>query len=215
MKHTAQTLMPSFHSLSNSHRILLAFTVLYMLGFGVHYARALNFEFLGYYLILIFGFVLVFKTLNRSKFPLYILWGLSLWGLLHMAGGSVPIGDTVLYGYKIYPFFVGEGQFYVLRMDQVIHAFGFGVSALVAHHLLTAHALRGGVSKVWVGIASVCIAMGLGALNEVIEFTVALTLEQNGVGDFFNMGLDLVFNLLGAIIATVGVSYISRHNSLK
>lgn len=197
-------------SLGKQHNILLAFTGLYMLGFGVHYLRALNFEFLAYYLVLVAGFVAVYTTLNRSQFPLYVLWGLSLWGLLHMAGGSVPLGDTVLYGYKIYPFFVGEGQFYILKMDQVIHAFGFGVSALVAHHLLAAHAFRADASRFWLGMTAVLVAIGLGSLNEVIEFLVLVTVEENGVGDLYNMGLDLIFNLVGAIIAVVGVQKLTK-----
>jgi putative membrane protein len=195
--------MPTLTSLTTGHRILLAFTALYMLGFGAYYARMMNFEFLAYYLILVIGFVFVYTTLERSRFPLYILWGLSLWGLLHMAGGSVPVGDTVLYGYRIYPFLTGEGQFYILKMDQVIHAFGFGVSALVAHHLLLTHAWRTEASRIWLAVAAVLIAAGLGSLNEVIEFLVLVTVEENGVGDIYNMGLDLIFNLIGAISAAV------------
>lgn len=197
-------------TLSVPHRLLLAFTGLYMLGFGIHYLSALNFEFLAYYLVLVAGFVLVYTTLDRSRFPVYVLWGLSIWGLLHMAGGSVPVGDTVLYGYKIYPFFVGDGQFYILKMDQVIHAFGFGVSALVAHHLLREHAWRRGASQFWLGVTAVLVAVGLGSLNEVIEFLVLVTVEENGVGDIYNMGLDLVFNLAGAIIATLAVMRLTR-----
>lgn len=195
--------MPRLSSLTSGQKLLLAFTMVYMVGFGLHYLRAMNVEFIAYYLVLLFGFAFVFTTLARSRFPLHILWGLSLWGLLHMAGGSVPVGDTVLYGYKIYPFLVGEGQLYVLKMDQVIHAFGFGVATLVAHHLLLAHAWRESASRVWLAVAAVLIGTGLGALNEVIEFLVVLTVEYNGVGDLYNMGLDLIFNLAGALSAAL------------
>jgi putative membrane protein len=195
--------MPSLASLTSGQRVLLAFTTLYMLGFGVHYLRSLNVEFIAYYLVLLFGFAFVFATLERSRFPLHILWGLSIWGLLHMAGGSVPVGESTLYGYKIYPFLVGEGQLYILKMDQVIHAFGFGVATLVAHHLLLTHAWRENASRVWLAVAAVLIGVGLGSLNEVIEFMVVLTVEYNGVGDLYNMGLDLIFNLAGAVIAAL------------
>jgi hypothetical protein len=196
-------IMSNLASLPTSHKVLLAFTMLYMLGFGAHYLRSVNVEFIAYYLILIAGFVFVYATLERSRFPLHILWGLSLWGLLHMAGGSVPVGDSVLYGYKIYPFLVGEGQLYILKMDQVIHAFGFGVTTLVAHHLLLTHAWRENASRAWLAVAATLIGIGLGSLNEVIEFLVVLTVEYNGVGDLYNMGLDLIFNLAGAVIAAL------------
>lgn len=197
-------------SLSAGQKTVLAFTTLYMLGFGVFYLQKLNFEFLAYYLVLVLCFALVFKTLSRSQFPLYILWGLSIWGLLHMAGGGVRVGDGVLYGLKIFPFVVGQGDFYILKMDQVIHAFGFGVAALVAHFLLARHAFRADASRLWLGVAAVLIAIGLGSLNEVIEFIVSLTVKYNGVGDLFNMGLDLIFNLAGAILAVVGVSVFGK-----
>lgn len=203
--------MPSISSLTSGQKGLLAFTVLYMFGFGLHYLGSMNVEFIAYYLVLLFGFAFVFTTLERSRFPLHILWGLSIWGLLHMAGGSVPVGDTVLYGYKIYPFLVGEGQLYVLKMDQVIHAFGFGVATLVAHHLLLTHAWRSDASRIWLAIAAVLIGTGLGAFNEFIEFLVVLTVEYNGVGDLYNMGLDLVFNLVGAIIAAFFAHRLTRH----
>lgn len=197
--------MPTLSSLTLGQKILLTFTVLYMVGFGFHYLGSMNVEFIAYYLVLLFGFVFVFTTLERSRFPLHILWGLSLWGLLHMAGGSVPVGDGVLYGYKIYPFLVGDGQLYILKMDQVIHAFGFGVATLVAHHLLLTHAWRADASRMWLAVAAVLIGVGLGSLNEVIEFLVVLTVEYNGVGDLYNMGLDLIFNLAGAVSAALFV----------
>lgn len=189
--------------LSSGEKLLLTFTVLYMVAFGISYARALNFEFLAYYAILVAAFVVIFKTLNTTRFPLYILWGLSLWGFLHMAGGSIRVGDGVFYTYKIFPLMVGAGDFYILKMDQVIHAFGFGVTALVVHHLISTKIAKAGASAWGIAVTAICVAMGLGAVNEVIEFIVFVTLPQNGVGDIFNMGLDLIFNMLGAILAIV------------
>ena len=45
----------------------------------------------------------------------------------------------------------------------------------------------------WIG------SMGLGALNEVVEFLAFVVLAQTGVGDVYNTGFDLVFNLFGAL----------------
>ena len=115
---------------------VLIFTILYIIGFGFYYAQALNYEFVGYLGVLVLGFSIIFATLPKTQFPTYILWGLSIWGLLHMAGGSVPVGDTVLYGYRIIPLYDGGGDFFILKMDQLIHAFGFGVTALLALQLL-------------------------------------------------------------------------------
>jgi len=51
-------------------------------------------------------------------------------------------------------------------------------------------------------LTAVMAAMGVGAMNEIMEFFIAITLERNGVGGYENAMLDLVFNFSGAVIAT-------------
>ena len=45
--------------------------------------------------------------------------------------------------------------------------------------------------------------MGLGALNEIIEFFAVLNLSNTNVGGYFNTGWDLVANLVGCLIASL------------
>ncbi len=45
--------------------------------------------------------------------------------------------------------------------------------------------------------------MGLGVLNELIEFSAVLVFPDTNVGGYFNTALDLVFNTLGALAAAV------------
>jgi hypothetical protein len=40
--------------------------------------------------------------------------------------------------------------------------------------------------------------MGLGALNEIVEFIAVLTLPETGVGGYVNTSLDLTANTIGA-----------------
>jgi hypothetical protein len=42
--------------------------------------------------------------------------------------------------------------------------------------------------------------MGLGALNEVVEFIAVLTLPETNVGGYINTGWDLVYNAIGATV---------------
>lgn len=46
-------------------------------------------------------------------------------------------------------------------------------------------------------------AMGLGAVNEIIEFIAVVVFPNTNVGGYINTALDLVFNALGAIVAMV------------
>jgi hypothetical protein len=59
----------------------------------------------------------------------------------------------------------------------------------------------------------VCMGVGLGALNEVVEFVMTLTLPETNVGGYENTGWDLVSNLIGALLATLGVTVM--HNGAK
>lgn len=198
-----------FRHLSFHHKIIAAFTALYILIFGAHYAQALDYEFLGYLVVLILGFLIVFLTIEKTRFPYHILWGLSLWGLLHMAGGSVPVGDGVLYGYLILPIFDGGGEFVMFKMDQFIHMLGFGVTTLVMLRLLRNAGFAGG-HEVLAAITAVIAAMGLGALNETIEFLAVVFVPDTGVGGYFNTSLDLIFNMLGATLAVGGYYAIKK-----
>ena len=48
--------------------------------------------------------------------------------------------------------------------------------------------------------------MGFGALNEVVEFIASLTLPETNVRGYENTGWDLVFNLLGSLLAAIIIS---------
>jgi hypothetical protein len=45
--------------------------------------------------------------------------------------------------------------------------------------------------------------MGLGAMNELVEFAATLLVPETNVGGYFNTGWDLVSNLVGVVIAAV------------
>jgi uncharacterized membrane protein YjdF len=49
----------------------------------------------------------------------------------------------------------------------------------------------------------VLAASSLGAVNEIIEFLAVILLGSEGVGGYTNTAIDLVANLLGAIVGTV------------
>ncbi len=142
----------------------------------------------------------MFGTLKVTEFPVHILWLISFWWLGHILGGSVQTVDGVLFAYKIYPFLDLGGDFYILKYDQVVHAFLYGVMALVFWHVLT-HTLK--VSRpTWIlVILALMASMGVSAMNEIMEFLIAVSIENNGVGGYENAMLDLIFNFSGAGIA--------------
>jgi len=196
--------------IERGHVWLILFNAIYIIAFASYYISIQNFEFLWYVAVLLFFFFLVAFTLKRSRFDYVILIGLSLWGLMHMAGGGVLVGGEVLYRYVLMPI-VGEGDLSILKFDQFVHAFGFGVSTLVVYHLLKPYLNEKTNWKVVYPILVVA-GTGLGVLNEIVEFIAVIAFAETGVGSYANNALDLVFNTIGAIIAVLFIHFRRKKN---
>ncbi|WP_424933318.1 DUF2238 domain-containing protein [Amaricoccus macauensis] len=180
------------------------FTAVYVCGFTLWFVASGNMEFMVYVATMLGLIALVGLTLRMAAYPVPMLWALSFWGLLHMAGGGVPAAGAVLYNLPLLTIVEVQGSV-ILKYDQVVHAFGFGVTAWLLHHVLTRHypETRGS----WTAFAFPLFgAMGLGALNEMIEFAAVLAVPDTNVGGYINTALDLCFNALGALVAVLLVT---------
>jgi len=190
---------------------VLGVTLGYTAVFGAVFMSAGNSEFLWYIVTLLILVALVALGQRKAEFPAAILWALSLWGFIHMAGGGVPVGDSVLYAHVVLPIY-GSGEFVFLKYDQIVHFYGFGITAWVLWHLLHRH------FPVMIGSASLIVfpvlgAMGLGAVNEIIEFIAVVVFPNTNVGGHVNTALDLVFNGAGAIFAMLLVRVFSKRET--
>ncbi len=187
---------------SLAEKAILAFPGLYLAVFTALFIRDFNIEFIAYVAVIIFIFALLYGTLDKTKIPASILAGLSLWGLLHMLGGSMPTADGVLYNWRMLPVFEGNGELYILKFDQFVHAYLFAVVALLFLHLLR-NDFGNWHSQLLIGFIAVSASMGVGAINEIIEFIAVLTIPDNNVGGYLNTALDIVFNFVGALLAVL------------
>lgn len=188
-------------------RVVLIVNILYVVGFGVVTLRQLNFEFMLYTGVIVsVGALLVWKQRTvRLEQP--VLWGLTVWGMMHLAGGNVQVGDGVLYNVELIRLIP---QYSVLRYDQVVHAFGFGLTTLICHHVLRPWLRTEIVRRRTLLIAVVLMGSGLGAINEVVEFIVTESVPETNVGGYTNTMLDLIFNLLGGLGAVCLISIRNR-----
>lgn len=180
---------------------ILIFTLTYLIISFFIFAKRANYEFLMYIGIIILIFALILATNRKVDYPNFTLWGLSIWGLLHMLGGGIIINGSVLYAKILIPL-IGE-PYHILRYDQAIHILGFGVATLVMFVLLKPF-LKFPI-KNWtsISILTIMAGFGVGALNEMIEFTATVIMPQTGVGGFINTSLDLVADFIGATIAMI------------
>lgn len=190
---------------------LAGFTALYMIAAVVGSMVQGNKEFIFYIvvmLVLIGAVMLVHRAVSLTS---TLLWALSIWGLLHMAGGLVPLpkgwpynGDqAVLYSWWIIP--------QKLKYDQIVHAYGFGTTTWVCWHSLKSILSHAGGFQLkptfGLLVLSAAAGAGFGALNEVVEFIAVLTIPNTNVGGYENTGWDLVANLIGASIAAIMIRF--------
>lgn len=191
-------------------RAVLWVTLAYIAAFSVWFLGRGNWEFLIYIATMAVLIGLIGANLRRAEFPPAMLWALSLWGFLHMAGGGVPVGGGVLYGAVLVPLTAdGANELTLVKYDQIVHAYGFGVTAWVLRHLMIRHFPA--TFGTWTAAAYPALAaMGLGAVNEMIEFTAVLATPETGVGGYANTLLDLVFNALGAVLAVAASAALDR-----
>src|SRR6056297_820392 len=197
------------------------FTAAYLIAAALAASRARNLEFVFYIAVLIGSIACIVWIHSRVGLTPGLLWGLSIWGALHMAGGLVTVPDhwptdggfRVLYSWWIIPAASGGGQTGGwLKYDQVVHAYGFGMASWLCWQ-----GLQGALSDRARGEAAfetalrptpglMCLVaaagMGRGALNEVVEF-VATRITVTNVGGYVDTGWDLVFNLLGSSTAAL------------
>ncbi len=198
---------------------VLAFTVLYMIVGAQRAWAGGNHEFQFYIVMLALCIFAIAQLHRRVRLSPGVLWGLSVWGAAHLAGGMVPIpaswpaeGSPVLYNWWLV-----DG---VLKFDQVVHAYGFGMATWTCWQgLRGAIARRLSIAPAQVapsaGLLVLCAAagMGLGALNEVVEFIATLMVKNTNVGGYANTGWDLVANLVGAVVTVLVIAMArSGHN---
>lgn len=173
-----------------------------LVPFSMYFGYRRNYEFLLYVVVIVFFLVVIALTNGRVRYPLSILWGLVAWAILHLCGGGIRIGDGVLYGVMLVPL---SDKVPIFRYDQFVHIIGFGVATLVMYHLLRP-LLRPDLRH-WTALSIVVTmaGLGVGALNEIVEFIATLLMPETGVGGYINTALDLVADLVGAVLAVVAL----------
>lgn len=184
------------------HIILLLVNLALIGGFGVLFIGRRNYEFILYVAVIVVLLGVVAASVRKVGYSFDALIGLTVWSAMHLAGGGVPVGDGRLYDVILVRL---TDAYEILRYDQVVHVWGFGACTLVAQSLL-ARALRNPAAhRVAIGFVLVMAGLGMGALNEVVEFIASEIVPDSGVGGYENTALDLCADLVGAIAGLIYV----------
>jgi hypothetical protein len=185
--------------------VILIFTFFYMAIIGLSALRSGNRDLVSYLLVMSTLVSAISIVQVRSHLSRPLLWCFSIWGLMHMAGGLVRIPafwpynspHDVLYSLWLIP--------HKLKYDQIIHAYGFGITTWLCWQILGNgfQASQGRKPVPSFGLISLCIAggMGFGALNETVEFIMMIMMPGTNIGGYENTGWDLIFNMIGSLFA--------------
>jgi uncharacterized membrane protein YjdF len=167
-------------------------------GFGL-FGAATSADQTTTYVLTVVALGAVLLRLDRTvRFSDLVAVGVTAWAVAHLAGGLTGLdSDRVLYNAVLAPH---------LRYDNVVHFFGFGTAGVAAWEALAPQLNKPAVTPLAAAITVWLFGMGIGALNEVVEFAVALNVDESNIGGYLNTGRDLVANLLGAAVAAIIVA---------
>lgn len=193
--------------MKKEHILLGVINAVYLTGFAWKFLAQRNFEFVIYVGVVLAALIWIGLTLRRVDYSLSTLIGLTVWGIMHMAGGGVPVGAGRLYDVMLIPL---SQTLPILRYDQVVHLWGFGVCTLLCYDLLRPQLGSPGKIPFSLGLVLVMAGLGFGAFNEILEFIVMCAVPEAGVGGYENTALDLCSNMIGAIFALLWIRVRSR-----
>ncbi|MHC4561873.1 MAG: DUF2238 domain-containing protein [Planctomycetota bacterium] len=195
---------------ARSHIALVTFNLAMVAGFGCLFAARQNHEFVTYSVVVGAIVVAVGLSLGRVQYTLDCLVALTVWAIIHLAGGAIPVGESGrLYDVVVVPL---NQHYPALRYDQIVHIWGFGSATLFASCLLDAKLRRPVNGKLGLVLVLVAAGLGFGAFNEIVEFIVSETVSESHVGGYTNTALDLCANFVGAILA---VTYLGVRGRLS
>ena len=199
-----------FKNEKKTARRFAVFTVAYTIFFLVHSVVSKNYEFMFYsfvLLVLLFVLILVYR---RYQFSVWMIISLSVFGLLHLAGGSLYPDGVRLYDF---PFFGG-----LFHFDNIVHTTGIFLTTIILYNLISPFIDQRVKDKYIIFyFLLILMALGIGSLNEIVELIAVLYFQAaKGVGGYLNNAFDIVFNTFGSTLATLVIHWTeSRRRKLK
>jgi uncharacterized membrane protein YjdF len=147
------------------HVILLIINAGLAAVFGSIFLLNRNYEFIIYVGVIIVFLILIGVTFFRVAYSTVTLTGLTIWSLMHMAGGGVYINNVRLYDIILIPL---SQTYPILRYDQLVHLFGFAAATLTMFDLLRPLLKENLQHFVALSIVVIMAGLGEGAYNEIV-----------------------------------------------
>lgn len=184
-------------------RIMLWFTIIYMAFFTVFAILEKNYEFLYYTVVMSVIILILIRYKEHISFSPGIALGLTIVAALHIFGGNLHIQGVRLYDFWITGWF---------KYDNLVHIIGTLTATLLAYTFVFQHLNdKAKEKKLLLAMIVVSMAMGIGALNEILELGAVVWFNASvQVGDYLNNAYDLVYNLIGSLMAVVYLFWMQK-----
>ena len=150
------------------------------------------------YVVVVVAVTTLVAALRRSPLPGPLPGALATLAVAHLAGGLVSVGPGVLYN--------ASYRTQVLQYDHLVHSSASFVGTLVVWNVFAPLVAGGGPGRRATVALWVLAGLGLGAVNEMVEFLATLAHSGAAVGGYHNTGWDLVSNLFGAAAAGMTIA---------
>lgn len=187
---------------------VVVFTLLYQSALASWAITQNNYEFL-YYSAIQLGFAaLLYFAHKRIHYSINLLWLLSLWGLIHLAGGLVHVPES----------WVEAGTSRSLQDLKVIsnlsyqhieHFYGFFLVTWVSWQTLCSiiHTRYQRRLMPSFGLLVLCAtsSMGYGAFNELAEFLATKIIAETQITGYQDTSWDMVANAAGVFFASITI----------
>lgn len=141
-------------------------------------------EFFVYALLIIIGLGVGWWYFRRFTIPNYVLLLIQFGVLIHFLGGMVLINGERLY----------DAYILGVRFDKIVHFLNAFIAALITNFFFNILDFQIPYFRYLILIMFV---LGLGAVIEIVEYVVLLTIPGNGVGGYHNNMQDLLANFVG------------------
>jgi len=143
------------------------------------------------YVATVVALAVVLVRVRRTAMPPAITIGLACLGIAHLAGGLITVGDDVLYN--------AHAGLHAIEYDHFVHSAGVFLGTVTLWTVLIPQRLERDAPRLILIV--VLGGLGLGAINETIEFLLTVVHGGTHVGGYTNTGWDLVSNVVGALAA--------------
>lgn len=184
--------------------ILIVISFLISGGFFSLYVFRENIGFLFdtflFIIIALFYLYLFYKKIYFSK---EIFFGLSGFQILHYFGHLI-----IIEGVRLYDSWIIQN---ILKFDNILHFWSGVLLTFIVFSIISKKTKLNEKNQIYFYLIMILLVCGLGAIHEIIELIAVFVFDiQNEIGGYINNILDLVFNLIGTLFASM-IIHIELH----